>query len=112
RSGAVPLTGPQRFGGRLEELYLSRVQALPADAQTLLLVLAADQLGDAAKVWRAASWLGIGPEAVELPEVARLVTGTPSLQFRHPLIRSIVYHGVPSVARWRVHEALAADSDP
>ncbi len=112
RSGAVPLTGPLRFGGRLEKLYLSRVRALPADAQTLLLVLAADQLGDPAKVWRAAGRLGIGPEAVELPGVERLVTGAPSLQFRHPLTRSIVYHGARSVARWRVHEALAAASDP
>lgn len=112
RSGAVPLTGPLRFRGRLEELYLSRVRALPADAQMLLLVLAADQLGDPAKAWRAASRLGIGPGAVELPEVERLVTGTPSLRFRHPLMRSIVYHGAPSVARRRVHEALAAVSDP
>ena len=55
RSGAVPLTGALRFGGRLEQLYLSRVRALPADAQTLLLVLAADQLRDPAKIWRAAS---------------------------------------------------------
>jgi len=112
RSGAVPLTGALRFGGRLEQLYLSRVRALPADAQTLLLVLAADQLGDPAKIWRAASRLGIGPEAVDLPAVERLVTGAPSLQFRHPLMRSIVYHGAPAVARWQVHEALAAVSDP
>ena len=35
-SGAVPLSWPLRFGGRLEELYLARVRALPADAQTLL----------------------------------------------------------------------------
>jgi DNA-binding CsgD family transcriptional regulator len=112
RSGAVPLTGVLRFGGRLEKLYLYRVRALPADAQTLLLVLAADQLGDPANVWRVAGRLGIGPEAVELPAVERLVTGTPSLQFRHPLMRSIVYHGAPAVARWRVHEALAAASDP
>jgi DNA-binding CsgD family transcriptional regulator len=112
RSCAVPLTGQLRIGGRLEELYLSRVRALPADARTLLLVLAADQLGDAAKVWQAAGRLGVGPEALELPAVERLVTGTPSLRFRHPLMRSIVYHGAPSVARWRVHEALAAVSDP
>jgi len=112
RSGAVPLTGPLRFGGRLEKLYLSRVRALPGDAQTLLLVLAADQLGDPAKVWRAAGRLGIGPETVERPAVERLVTGAPGLQFRHRLMRSIVYHGAPSVARWRVHEALAAVSDP
>jgi DNA-binding CsgD family transcriptional regulator len=112
RSGAVPLTGALRFGGRLEKLYLSQVRALPADAQTLLLVLAADQLGDPAKVWRAAGRLGIGPEVVELPAVERLVTGVPSLQFRHPLMRSIVYHGAPSMARLRVHQALAAVSDP
>jgi DNA-binding CsgD family transcriptional regulator len=112
RSGAVPLTAALRFGGRLEKLYLSRVRALPADAQTLLLVLAADQLGDPGKVWQAAGRLGIGPEAVELSAVERLLTGAPSLRFRHPLMRSIVYHGAPSVARWRVHEALAAVSDP
>ena len=112
RSGAAPFTGPLRFGGRLEKLYLSWVQALPADAQMLLLVLAADQLGDPAKVWRAAGLLGVGPEAVELSAVERLVTGTPSLRFRHPLMRSIVYHGATAVARWRAHEALASVSDP
>jgi DNA-binding CsgD family transcriptional regulator len=112
RSGEVPLTGPLRFGERLEELYLSRVRALPADAQALLLVMAADQLGDPAKVWRAAEQLGIGPEAVELPGVEQLVTCTPSLQFRHSLTRSIVYNGAPPLARRRVHEALAAVSDP
>jgi DNA-binding CsgD family transcriptional regulator len=111
-SCAVPLAGPLRFGGRLEELYLSRVRALPADARTLLLVMATDQLGDAARVWQAAARLGVGPEAMELPAVERLMAGTPSLQFRHPLMRSIVYHGAPAVARWRVHEALAAITDP
>ena len=111
-SGAQPLAGPLRFGGRIEELYLSRVQALPADAQTLLLVAAADQLGDPAKVWRAADKLGIGLEAAELPAVERIVSWTPSLQFRHPLMRSVVYYGAPPSARWRVHEALAAVSDP
>ena len=112
RSGAVPLSGPLRFGCRLAGLYLSRVRALPADAQTLLLVLATDQLGDPAKIWRAASPLGIGPEAVELSAVERLLTGAPRLRFRHPLMRSIVYHGAPFAARRRVHEALAEVSDP
>jgi DNA-binding CsgD family transcriptional regulator len=112
RSGAVPLSGPLRFGCRLAGLYLSRVRALPADAQTLLLVLATDQLGDPAKIWRAASQLGIGPEAVELSAVERLLTGAPRLRFRHPLMRSIVYHGAPFAARRRVHEALAEVSDP
>jgi DNA-binding CsgD family transcriptional regulator len=112
RSGAVPLTGPLRFGERLEELYMSRVRALPPDAQTLLLLMAADQLGDPAKIWRAADELGVGPGAAELPGVGQLVTCTPILQFRHSLTRSIVYNGAPASARWRVHEALAAVSDP
>ena len=112
RSGGTPLRVALRSGGRLEQLYLSKVQALPADAQTLLLVVAADQLGDAAKVWRAAGWLGIDPDAVDLSAVERLLTPAPGLQFRHPLMRSIVYHGAPMVARWRVHQALAAVSDP
>jgi DNA-binding CsgD family transcriptional regulator len=112
RSGAVPLTGPLRFGGRLEELYLSQIRALPADVQTLLLVLAADQPGDPATVWRAAGRLGVGPEAVAPQAVERLVTLTPVIRFRHPLMRSIAYHGAPFAARWRVHEALAAAIDP
>ena len=111
-SCAAPLTGPLRFGGRLEELYRCRVRALPADARTLLLVLAADQLGDAAKVWQAAARLGVGPQAAELPAVERMVTAAPGLRFRHPMLRSIVYYGASAVARWRVHEALAAVSDP
>jgi len=77
-----------------------------------LLLVAADQLGDPAKVWRAAGRLGIDPDAVDLSAVERLVTLVPGLQFRHPLMRSIVYHGAPVVARWRVHAALAAVSDP
>jgi AAA ATPase-like protein len=40
-SGAVPLTGPLRSRGRLEELYLARVRALPDDTQALLLLAAA-----------------------------------------------------------------------
>ena len=111
-SCAAPLTGPLRFGGRLEELYRSRVRALPSDTRTLLLVLAADQLGGTAKVWQAAGRLGVGTEALEVPAVERMVTGAPSLRFRYPMLRSIVYYGAPAVARWRVHEALAAVSDP
>ena len=89
-SGAVPLIGPLRSGRRLAELYLSRVRALPADAQTLLLVVAADQLGDPAKVWRAASQLGISAATAELPSVEQLVTWVPAARFRHSLMRSAV----------------------
>src|SRR5262249_19563630 len=45
-SGAVPLGWPLRFGGRLEELYLARVRALPADTRAVPPVAAADPTGD------------------------------------------------------------------
>ena len=111
-SGAVPLAQPLRFGGQLEELYRSRVRALPAEAQLLLLVAAADQLREPGKIWRAAAHLGIDPEAAELPAVERLVTWAPIVQFRHPLMRSAVYYGASLAARLRAHQALAAASDP
>src|SRR5262245_12103043 len=72
-SGAVPLGWPLRFGGRLEELYLSRVRALPAGTRTLLLVAAADPTGDPALVARAAGRLGTGAEGGEAAGTGRLV---------------------------------------
>ena len=111
-SGTAPLTEPLRFGGRLEELYRSRVRALPDYARMMLLVVAADQLGEPGKVREAAKWLGIEPEVAELPAVERLVTWSPRVQFHHPLMRSAAYYAAPVAARRRAHEALAAVSDP
>ena len=111
-SGTVPLAAPLRFGGRVEQLYRSRVRALPDEARLLLLVAAADQGGELAKVWRAAGQLGIDLEVAELPAVERLVAWTPTVQFRHPLMRSAAYYAAPAAARRRAHEALAAASDP
>jgi len=111
-SGAAALTRPLRFGRRLEELYLSRVRTLPAGAQMLLLLAAADQLGEPGKIWEAAAQLGVDPETAELPAVERLVSWTPRVQFRHPLMRSAAYYAAPAAARRRAHEALAAASDP
>jgi len=111
-SGAVPLSWPLRFGGRLEELYVSRVRALPTSTQTLLLLAAADPSGDPALVWKAAGQLGISPQAGEMAGVERLVSWEPRVRFRHPLIRSAAYYAAPSPARRRGHQALATVTDP
>ena len=111
-SGAVPLGWPLRFGGRLEELYLSRVRALPVDAQTLLAVAAADPTGDPALVAKAAGQLGAGREAGEAAETQRLVSWHPRVRFRHPLIRSAAYYAAPEGTRRRAHAALAGVTDP
>jgi DNA-binding CsgD family transcriptional regulator len=111
-SGAAPLAEPLRFGGRLDELYRSRVRALPPAAQQLLLVVAADQTGQPGRVWAAAGKLGIDPELAWLPAMDQLVSWEQAVRFRHPLMRSAVYYAAPAVARRRVHEALAAACDP
>ena len=93
--------------GRLERHYLGRIEALPEATQRLLLVAAADSVGDAALVWHAAGELGIGADALVAAEDAELLTIEASVRFRHPLVRSAVYRAASSVDRRAVHNALA-----
>ena len=111
-SAKVPLTWPLRFRGRLEELYLSRVRALPADTRMLLVVAAADPVGYPELVFNAAWQLGIDPEVGEAAGVQRLISWQPRVRFRHPLIRSAAYYAAPLGTRRRAHAALAAATDP
>ena len=111
-SGGTPLGWPLRFGGRLEERYLARVRALPADTQMLLLVAAADPTGDQALMAKAAGQLGVGLDAGEAVGTGRLVSWQPRVRFRHPLIRSAAYYAASVGARRRAHQALAAVTDP
>src|ERR1017187_2752671 len=111
-SGAASLAWPLRSGGRLEQLFLSRVRALPDDARTLLLVAAAETSGDASLTWRAAEQLGINPEAAAVPGAERLLTLAPRIEFRHPMMRSAAYHAAPAPERRRAHEALPAVIGP
>jgi DNA-binding CsgD family transcriptional regulator len=111
-AGMSRLPEPLPVGTRLEQVFLRRVLALPADAQTFLLLAAADTSGDPALLLRAAGQLGIGREVVALPGLVGLLTVERHVEFRHPLIRSAVYHGARAAARRRAHEALAAAIDP
>jgi DNA-binding CsgD family transcriptional regulator len=103
---------PLRLGERLELLYLNRVRELPGGAQTLLVLAAAEQLGEPERVWRAAAALGLDPEVAELPEVRRMLSVSPRVAFSHPLMRAAAYWGAPPGERQRVHAALAAVTNP
>jgi DNA-binding CsgD family transcriptional regulator len=111
-SGTEPLDWPLRFRGRLEELYRTRVRALPGGTQTLLLLAAADPTGEPALIWNAARNLGIDPGAGEAAGADRLVSWEPRVRFRHPLIRSAAYYAFPAAARRDAHQALATVTDP
>ena len=111
-AGRSTLPDPLPLGRRLETKFVRQVRELPAPAQTLLLVAAAEPTGDAHLVYGAAERLGLSPDAGGAAEAAGLLAVRPVVAFRHPLIRSAVYHSVSGIERRRVHEALATVSDP
>ena len=108
---AALLPDPLPIGNRLQQRFLRQVGDLPADTQTFLLLAAAEASGDPALVWRAANQLGLDGNAVVAAEAKRLFIVGPRIAFRHPLIRSAIYHGASPAQRRRMHEALAAASD-
>jgi DNA-binding CsgD family transcriptional regulator/tetratricopeptide (TPR) repeat protein len=97
---------------RIEDHYLTRVGALPPATQRLMLVAAADPVGDATVLWRAAQMLGIGPAAAEPAEAEQLLEIGARVWFRHPLVRSGVYRAASAAERRDVHGALAVATDP
>ena len=97
---------------RLEERYLRRVVGLPEATQRLMLLAAAEPLGDAALLWRAAERLSTGPGALVSAREARLLEIDDRVRFHHPLVRSAVYQAASPDERRLVHAALADVSDP
>ena len=78
----------------------------------MLLVAAADPVGDPALVWRAAERLGIPESAAHTVESEDLLVLSPRVVFRHPLVRSAVYGAAGLNERRDVHRALADATDP
>ncbi len=78
----------------------------------MLLVAAADPVGDPALVWRAAERLGIPQSAADTVESEDLLALSPRVLFRHPLVRSAVYGAARLNERRDVHRALAEATDP
>jgi DNA-binding CsgD family transcriptional regulator len=105
---------PIPVGQRLRDRYVRRVRRLPSDAQEFLLLAAADVSSDLALARRAATDAGIDTDAAEkAAESAGLIDVCGSIvRFRHPLMRSAVYHGATDADRRRAHHLLgqAADS--
>ncbi|MFE9428332.1 AAA family ATPase [Kitasatospora sp. NPDC006697] len=104
-----PGSGP--LATRVEDGFRRRVDALPADTRTLLLVAAVEPVGDGPLLWRALRLLDIGPEAAAPAEAAELITLGAPVRFRHPLVRSAVWRGADAAALRAAHRALAEATD-
>jgi hypothetical protein len=107
---ALPDTMP--LSGRIEASFRRRLDALPADTRVLLLVAAAEPVGDPVLVWRAAGRLGVRVEAATPAAEAGLLEVGARVRFRHPLVRSAAYRSASPRERQEVHRALAEATDP
>jgi DNA-binding CsgD family transcriptional regulator len=110
-AGGFALPRALSLEGRIEESFLRRLEALPIATQRLLLVAAAEPVGDPALLWRAAERLEIAGPVLEPAEAAGLLEVGRRVRFRHPLVRSAVYRAAWQKDRRRVHQALAEATD-
>ena len=100
------------LSGQIEARFRQRLEPLPAETRRLVLVAAADPVGDAALLWRACSRLGISADAAAPAVQAGLLKAGWRVTFFHPLVRSAVYQGASPGERRDVHRALAEATDP
>jgi DNA-binding CsgD family transcriptional regulator/tetratricopeptide (TPR) repeat protein len=110
-AGGFGLPGAQPLTGRIEDSFVRRLELLAADARRLLLVAAAEPVGDPLLLWRAAGQLGIGPADAEAAQEQGLLAIGRRVTFRHPLVRSAIYRSAAVADRRAVHLALAEATD-
>jgi DNA-binding CsgD family transcriptional regulator len=111
-AGGFELLAATDLPRQLEDHYLQRAGELPEATRRLLLLAAADPIGDATLVWRAANGLGIERGSLAPAQDAQLVEIGARFRFRHPLVRSAAYRAAPLSERRAAHRALAQATDP
>jgi DNA-binding CsgD family transcriptional regulator/tetratricopeptide (TPR) repeat protein len=99
------------LSGRIEESFLRRLEELPQETRQLLLVAAAEPVGEPALMWRAATRLGISGTAIEPAARRGLLDVGAQVRFRHPLVRSTIYRSASDPERRSAHRALASVTD-
>jgi DNA-binding CsgD family transcriptional regulator len=115
-AGGFEVDGDPALSGRIEESFRERLAPLPPSTRLLLLVAAAEPVGDPLLVWKAAAALGLDAAAAAPATATGLVELGAQVRFAHPLVRSAVYCAAAPEDRQHVHRALAeatdADVDP
>jgi hypothetical protein len=111
-AGGFGLPGAEPLSAAVQESFRRGVQAVPEQTRRLLLLAAAEPLGDPVLLWRAAATLGIGADAGPPAAAAGLAEFGARVRFRHPLARSAVYRSASVRERQVVHRALAEVTDP
>ena len=97
------------LSGRIEESYVRRLQVLPEEARLLLVLAAAEPLGDPFLLQLGCERLSLAPATIDATE--GLLDVGERVTFRHPLVRSAVYGSATAPERRAAHLALAELTD-
>jgi DNA-binding CsgD family transcriptional regulator len=100
------------LASRIEQSFQRRLEPLPVATQTLLLMAAAEPVGDVTLLRRAAERVGIGADGAAPAEAAGLIELGARVRFRHPLVRAAAYRAATVPDRREAHRVLAEVTDP
>ena len=107
-SGTDPLPPDLPLTARMELAFLERSRRLSPDAQTLILLAAADDALRQAELRRAGLAAGLVEDAFrEVEHSGLLRVDGDVVQVRHPLVRSAIYQAATASERRMAHAALA-----
>ncbi len=98
--------------GRIEQIFLRRIAPLPEETRRVLLLAAAEPVGDPALLMRAVASVDISADATDPAEADGLLTIAGKVAFRHPLIRAAIYKAASAADRRSAHHTLAKCIDP
>jgi len=111
-AGGFGVPAGRGITGTIERTYEQRFEQLPVPTRLLLLLAAAEPLGDPVLFYRAGALLGIDRGALSPAVQTGLIKVGRRVEFAHPLVRSAIYRTADLPERYRVHAALADATDP
>lgn len=107
-AGEEPIDEPLPTGVSLTRAFLGQLADLTASTRRALLVAAASGIERVQPVLDALGVLGLNAGELDAAEEARVVAIVGErFEFRHPLLRSAIYHGASGPERRAAHAALA-----
>jgi DNA-binding CsgD family transcriptional regulator len=110
-AGGFGIPDAPTLESRIERSFLRQLQSLPVKTRWVVLLAAAEPIGEVTLLWRAAGRLGVGVDAAAPAEAAGLIELGARVRFRHPLLRAAVYRSAALPDRREVHRALAEATD-
>ena len=110
-AGGFGIPETEALSGRIEASFVRRVEELAGETRRVLMLAAADPVGDPLLLWRAAGRLGIDRAVARRADSDGLLEIGDRVTFRHPLVRSAVYRSASADERRAVHLALAEETD-